>query len=91
MISLLLSSSVDQSPLNVLTMESLKKKMLCCQLPINCCLSHGNYYCLFIVDAICHPQVLVVGGGDGGVIREVSKHPAVESIVQCEIDEVSYS
>ena len=34
-------------------------------------------------------QVLVVGGGDGGVIREVSKHPAVESIVQCEIDEVS--
>ena len=90
MISLLLSSSVDQSPLNVLTMESLKKKMLCCQLPINCCLSQGNYYCLFIVDAICHLQVLVVGGGDGGVIREVSKHPAVESIVQCEIDEVSY-
>ena len=40
--------------------------------------------------AICHLQVLVVGGGDGGVIREVSKHPAVESIVQCEIDEVSY-
>ena len=44
----------------------------------------------FIVYAICHLQVLVVGGGDGGVIREVSKHPAVESIVQCEIDEVSY-
>lgn len=30
-----------------------------------------------------------MGGGDGGVIREVSKHPAVESIVQCEIDVVS--
>ena len=44
----------------------------------------------FIVYAICHLQVLVVGGGDGGVTREVSKHPAVESIVQCEIDEVSY-
>ncbi|CAH3044500.1 unnamed protein product [Porites evermanni] len=35
----------------------------------------------------CPKKVLVVGGGDGGVIREVSKHPAVESIVQCEIDE----
>ena len=33
-------------------------------------------------------QVLIVGGGDGGVIREVSKHSAVESIVQCEIDQV---
>ena len=30
-----------------------------------------------------------MGGGDGGVIREVSKHPAVESIAQCEIDVVS--
>lgn len=33
-------------------------------------------------------KVLIIGGGDGGVIREVSKHPAVESIVQCEIDKV---
>ena len=33
-------------------------------------------------------QVLVIGGGDGGVIREIVKHPAVESIVLCEIDEV---
>ncbi|XP_038078487.1 spermidine synthase-like [Patiria miniata] len=37
-----------------------------------------------------HPnpkKVLVVGGGDGGVIREVVKHPEVESVTQCEIDE----
>jgi len=36
-----------------------------------------------------HPnpkQVLVVGGGDGGVIREVLKHPSVEKAVLCEID-----
>ena len=33
--------------------------------------------------------MLVIGGGDGGVIREIAKHPSVESIVQCEIDEVS--
>ncbi|MDU4696540.1 MAG: polyamine aminopropyltransferase [Paenibacillus sp.] len=36
-----------------------------------------------------HPnpkRVLVVGGGDGGVIREVIKHPAVEQAVLVEID-----
>lgn len=37
-----------------------------------------------------HPNpknVLIVGGGDGGVAREVAKHPQVERIVQVEIDE----
>ncbi|MCT2196027.1 polyamine aminopropyltransferase [Paenibacillus sp. p3-SID1389] len=36
-----------------------------------------------------HPnpkRVLVVGGGDGGVIREVIKHPEVEQVVLVEID-----
>jgi spermidine synthase len=36
-----------------------------------------------------HPnpkQVLVVGGGDGGVIREVLKHPSVEKATLVEID-----
>lgn len=36
-----------------------------------------------------HPnpqKVLVVGGGDGGVIREVLKHPSVEKAVLVEID-----
>lgn len=31
-------------------------------------------------------KVLIVGGGDGGVAREVSKHPKVQEIVQVEID-----
>uniref|UniRef100_H2YMD8 Spermidine synthase n=1 Tax=Ciona savignyi TaxID=51511 RepID=H2YMD8_CIOSA len=36
-----------------------------------------------------NPQnVLVIGGGDGGVIREILKHPSVESVTQCEIDQV---
>ncbi|XP_078053188.1 spermidine Synthase [Augochlora pura] len=38
-----------------------------------------------------HPNpksVLIVGGGDGGVAREVAKHPQVEKIVQVEIDEM---
>jgi spermidine synthase len=36
-----------------------------------------------------HPnpkQVLIVGGGDGGVVREVLKHPSVERVVLAEID-----
>ncbi|KAJ8965453.1 hypothetical protein NQ314_004124 [Rhamnusium bicolor] len=37
-----------------------------------------------------HPKpekVLIVGGGDGGVAREVHKHPLVKKFVQVEIDE----
>ncbi|EYE88088.1 spermidine synthase [Fervidicella metallireducens AeB] len=36
-----------------------------------------------------HPnpkKVLVVGGGDGGAIREILRHPSVEKAVLCEID-----
>ena len=32
-------------------------------------------------------SVLIIGGGDGGVAREVAKFPTVEKIVQVEIDE----
>lgn len=38
-----------------------------------------------------HPnpeRVMVVGGGDGGCIREVLKHKSVKEVVICEIDEV---
>ncbi|XP_018497389.1 spermidine synthase [Galendromus occidentalis] len=31
-------------------------------------------------------EVLIIGGGDGGVAREVAKHPKVDKIIQCEID-----
>ena len=31
-------------------------------------------------------SVLVVGGGDGGVVREVLKHASVEDVTLCEID-----
>lgn len=33
-------------------------------------------------------QVLVVGGGDGGVLREISRHSSVEHIDICEIDKL---
>lgn len=32
-------------------------------------------------------SVLVIGGGDGGCVREVLKHECVQRVVQCEIDE----
>lgn len=47
------------------------------------CTSHVLHTPLFLCE-----QVLIIGGGDGGVLREVVKHPMVESVVQCEIDEV---
>ncbi|HQG97419.1 MAG TPA: polyamine aminopropyltransferase [Thermotogota bacterium] len=31
-------------------------------------------------------QVLVIGGGDGGTVREVLRHPSVERVVLCEVD-----
>lgn len=43
------------------------------------------------VPMFMHPnpkKVLVIGGGDGGSIREVLKHPSVEKAVMCEIDEL---
>lgn len=31
-------------------------------------------------------QVLLIGGGDGGILREISRHASVEQIHICEID-----
>ncbi|MDD4169205.1 MAG: polyamine aminopropyltransferase [Desulfotomaculaceae bacterium] len=31
-------------------------------------------------------NVLVIGGGDGGTVREIVKHQSVEQVVHCEID-----
>lgn len=39
-------------------------------------LAHGNA-----------KNVLIIGGGDGGILREVLKHPNVESVTQVEIDQ----
>lgn len=43
------------------------------------------------IPMFAHPnpkRVLCVGGGDGGVIREIVKHPGVEEVVICEIDQM---
>ncbi len=41
------------------------------------------------IPLLAHPdpeKVLIVGGGDGGTIREVLRHPSVKEIILCEID-----
>lgn len=48
------------------------------------------------IPLFAHPnpeRVLVIGGGDGGILREIAKHPGVKEIFICEIDEdvITYS
>ena len=43
------------------------------------------------VPLLVHPnpkKVLVIGGGDGGSVREIAKHKGVEEIHMCEIDKM---
>lgn len=43
------------------------------------------------IPMMLHPNpknVLIIGGGDGGIIREVARYASVESITICEIDDV---
>lgn len=50
----------------------------------------GYHEMLAHVPLLTHPlprNVLIVGGGDGGTLREVLKHPDVERVELCEIDE----
>jgi spermidine synthase len=50
----------------------------------------GYHEMLAHVPLLSHPspgRVLVVGGGDGGTLREVLRHPHVERVDLCEIDE----
>lgn len=51
----------------------------------------GYHEMLAHVPLMAHPnpkRVLIIGGGDGGTLREVVKHPCVEEAVLVEIDQV---
>ncbi len=53
--------------------------------------SHSYQEMIAHLPLASHPnpkKVLVIGGGDGGVVREVLKHDTVEQVVLCDIDEV---
>ncbi|RWW61968.1 hypothetical protein BHE74_00030941 [Ensete ventricosum] len=45
------------------------------------CFSHQKFVSSLL-------QVLVLGGGDGGVLREIARHSSVEHIDICEIDKM---
>ncbi len=49
----------------------------------------GYHEMLVHVPLLTHPapsRVLIIGGGDGGTLREVLKHPTVREVEMCEID-----
>ena len=49
----------------------------------------GYHEMLAHVPLLVHPapsKVLIIGGGDGGTLREVLKHPTVREVEMCEID-----
>lgn len=51
----------------------------------------SGYQEMIVHPGLCvHPnpkKILVIGGGDGGVVREIVKHPSVEQVDMVEIDE----
>lgn len=49
-------------------------------------MAHVPLMALSCVEPETPKSVLIVGGGDGGVLREVLRHPLVERAVLCEID-----
>jgi spermidine synthase len=68
-------------------------KMLTCDGKTMCAETDESAYHEMIVHVpMCtHPnpqRVLVIGGGDGGVVREVVKHQNVKQVVMVEIDKV---
>ncbi|MBA2662515.1 MAG: polyamine aminopropyltransferase [Bradymonadaceae bacterium] len=51
----------------------------------------GYHEMIAHVPMFAHPapkRVLIIGGGDGGTLREVTRHPGLEEAVLVEIDEV---
>ncbi len=49
-------------------------------------MAHVPMMALAVAEPNSPKSVLIIGGGDGGVLREVLKHPALERAVLCEID-----
>lgn len=50
----------------------------------------GYHEMIAHVPLLSHPNpkhALIIGGGDGGTLREVLKHPGIEQVSLCEIDE----
>lgn len=76
----------------VIETESFGKILLIDSLIMTTDLDEFVYHELIAhIPALLHPfpkNVVVIGGGDGGTVRELVKHPSVEKITLCEIDKV---
>ncbi|MCS7386643.1 MAG: polyamine aminopropyltransferase [archaeon GB-1867-005] len=48
---------------------------------------HESFVHPVMISHPCPRKILIIGGGDGGALREVLKHPTVEKAVLVEIDE----
>ena len=46
---------------------------------------------MLLIPFVLAVEVLVIGAGDGGILREVCRHPSVQEVVICEIDQVQPS
>lgn len=68
-------------------------KMLICDGAIMCAEKdeHGYHEMISHVPLFTHPnpkRVLVIGGGDGGAVREIVRHDNIDKVILVEIDEV---
>ena len=51
---------------------------------------HAYHEMIIHVPMFAHPaprKILIIGGGDGGAVREAIRHPVVEEVHMCELDE----
>lgn len=83
----------EQTPFQKLTLidtETFGKMLLLDGLVMTTVFDEFVYHEMISHPALCtHPnpkRVLIIGGGDGGAVREVLRHPSVESVELCEID-----
>ena len=64
--------------------------LLCTNVPIPSLTLLTQQEMIAHIPLYAHPnpkRVLCIGGGDGGVLREIARHPGVEEIVICELDQ----
>src|SRR5574344_2320995 len=87
----LFSEQSEFQKVEIIDSESTLGKFLTLDGLMMCTEGDEFYYHEMIshIPMMTHPapkSVLVIGGGDGGTVREVLKHNTVEKVVLCEID-----
>ncbi len=87
----LLSRKTPYQQIDVYETEAFGRMLVHDQVIMATEADEANYHEMIAHVPLCvhpHPKrVLVIGGGDGGTVREILKHDCVESVHLCEIDE----